>query len=186
MKHLIVSNLPLDGLRLLERKTQGDNRGFFTRLFCAKELEVAGWCRPLTQINHSYTSLCGTVRGLHYQLPPHAEMKLVSCIQGAIWDVAVDLRQGSPSFLQWHAEELSATNKKSMLIPEGFGHGFQTLSDDATLLYCHSAEYSQESERGLNPKDPAISIDWPLDFREISSRDARHPFISQTFQGIRL
>jgi dTDP-4-dehydrorhamnose 3,5-epimerase len=113
-------------------------------------------------------------------------MKLVSCIQGAIWDVAVDLRPESPSFLQWHAEELSAANKRSMLIPEGFAHGFQTLSDEATLIYCHSTEYSPEAERGLNPKDPYISIEWPLEFRKISNRDARHPFINQTFQGIRL
>jgi dTDP-4-dehydrorhamnose 3,5-epimerase len=186
MTHFIVSNLPLHGLRQLERKSQTDNRGLFTRLFCERELESAGWSKPVAQINHSYTSLYGTVRGLHYQLPPRTEMKLVSCIQGAIWDVAVDLRPDSPSFLKWHAEELSAANKKAMLIPEGFAHGFQTLSDDAILIYCHSAEYSPEVERGLNPKDPYISIKWPLEFREISSRDDRHPFINQTFQGIRL
>ena len=186
MTRFTVSNLPLAGLKLLERQHMGDSRGFFTRLFCTEELDVAGWRKPVAQINHTYTARCGTVRGLHYQPPPHAEMKLVTCIRGEIWDVAIDLRAYSYTFLHWHAEILSAYNKRALLIPEGFAHGFQTLSDDVELLYCHNEAHNPDKEAALNAKDPSLAIAWPLEMTELSQKDAMHPLIDAKFKGIQL
>jgi len=112
------------------------------------------------------------VRGLHYQKPPHAEAKLVSCIRGEVWDLVLDLRHGSATFLHWHAQRLSADNACALLIPQGFAHGFQALTDDAELLYCHSAAYAPECEAGLNPSDPRLAIAWPLPIADLSPRDA--------------
>jgi dTDP-4-dehydrorhamnose 3,5-epimerase len=181
-----VTDLPLAGLKLVERQPLGDSRGFLARLFCAEELATVGWCQPIAQINHTHTAQRGAVRGLHYQMPPCAEMKLVTCIQGEVWDVAVDLRAGSPTFLHWHAELLSAINNRALLIPDGFAHGFQTLTDDVGLLYCHSATHSPESERALNVRDPRLGINWPLATTDISTRDAKHPPIDMKFEGVSL
>lgn len=181
-----VIDTPLTGLKLIQRERIGDQRGFLERLFCAEELAIAGWNRSVVQINHTYTHRQGTVRGLHFQYPPHMEMKLVTCLSGAVWDVAVDLRSDSPTFLSWHAEELSADNQRSYLIPEGFAHGFQSLTDDVEMLYCHSASYTPEAEGGLNPRDPKLAINWPLDISEISDRDASHPLDGNTFKGIQI
>lgn len=186
MNRFTVSDLPLVGLKLVERQRIGDSRGFLSRLFCAEELAVAGWVKPIAQINHSYTPLRGTVRGMHFQHPPHAEMKLVSCIRGEVWDVAVDVRIDSPTFLLWHAERVSADNGRALLIPEGFAHGFQALTDDVDLLYCHSAAYSPSAEAGLNPLDARLAISWPLAISELSARDAAHPLIETGFEGVRL
>lgn len=183
MKRFVVTDLPLTGLKLVERRTLGDSRGFLSRLFCAEELAFIGWQKPIAQINLTFTATSGTVRGLHFQVPPHAEMKLVSCLRGRIWDVAVDLRRSSPTFLQWHGEELSAANRRALLLPEGFAHGFQALTDDVELLYCHSAAYHEAAEGGLNPRDPMLSVAWPLEIMELSDRDARHPMIGQDFTG---
>jgi len=186
MNHFTITNLPLTGLKLITRQSMGDIRGFLSRLFCAEELAAANWIKPIAQINHTLTAKRGTVRGLHYQDNPLAEMKLVTCIVGEVWDVAVDLRTDSPTFLQWHAEILSAVNNYAMLIPEGFAHGFQALTDDAQLLYCHSALYSSELERALNVGDPRLSIPWPIPIIELSIRDAEHPLIDANFKGVRL
>lgn len=186
MSRFTISDLPLAGLKLVERQRLGDYRGFLARLFCAEELAEAGWNRPIAQINHTMTAHKGTVRGLHFQHPPQAEMKLVSCIKGEVWDVAVDLRPDSRSFLAWHAEILSAENGKALLIPEGFAHGFQALTDEAELLYCHSAAYAPGAEAGLNPVDPALAIAWPLEIAEMSDRDREHPLIGAGFVGVRL
>ena len=186
MSRFSITDLPLAGLKLIERQRLGDSRGFLSRLFCAEELNAAGWHKPIAQINHTFTAQRGTVRGMHYQHPPHAEMKLVTCIQGEVWDVAVDLRTGSPTFLHWHAEILSADNLRALLIPEGFAHGFQTNSDEVALLYCHSAAHSPEAEAALNAQDPRLAIDWPLDITEMSNRDLSHPLIKQNYQGISL
>jgi dTDP-4-dehydrorhamnose 3,5-epimerase len=186
MSRFHVVPTPLDGLCLVERVCLGDDRGFLARLFCVDDLRSAGWCWPIRQINHTYTAEKGTVRGLHYQVPPKAEAKLVSCIRGAVWDVAVDIRHGSPTFLQWHAEELSAENLYAMLIPPGFAHGFQTLRPDSELVYLHSEAYDPSRERGLNPRDPQLAIRWPLDFSTISPRDQEHPMLDANFQGVRL
>lgn len=186
MTRFTVNELPLDGLRLIERQLLGDSRGFLSRLYCAHELAAAGWQQPVAQINHTHTVKRGAVRGIHYQHKPYAEMKLVTCIQGEVWDVAVDLRAGSPTFLRWHAELLSAENKRALLIPEGFAHGFQALSNDAELLYCHSAVHSPRSEAGLNPKDPRLAITWPLEITEISTKDSQHKLLDPKFEGIYL
>lgn len=186
MSRLIASDLPLPGLKRVTRQRIGDRRGFLSRLFCAEELAAAGWLKPVAQINHTCTALRGTVRGLHFQHPPHAEMKLVSCIRGEVWDVAVDVRAGSPTFLRWHAERLSAENGQALLLPEGFAHGFQALTDDVELLYCHSAAYHAGAETGLNPQDAHLNIAWPLAITELSARDASHPLLTSAFEGVRL
>lgn len=181
-----VTDLPLAGLKLIERQRLDDSRGFLSRIFCAEELAAAGWHKPIAQINHTFTKKTGTIRGMHFQRPPHAEMKLVSCIRGEVWDVAVDVRTGSNTFLQWHAERLSAGNGRALLIPEGFVHGFQALTDDAELLYCHSAVYTATAEAGLNAKDPMLAITWPREITELSPRDAQHPLLNEHFIGVEL
>ena len=183
MSRFTITDLPLAGLKLIERQRLGDNRGFLSRLFCAEELACAGWQKPVAQINHTYTAIRGTVRGMHFQLPPHAEMKLVSCVRGSVWDVAVDLRGGSDTLLHWQAEELSADNHRALLIPEGFAHGFQALTDDVELLYCHSAAYLEETKGVLNPRDCRLAIEWPLEITVLSGVDALHPMIDEDFTG---
>jgi dTDP-4-dehydrorhamnose 3,5-epimerase len=135
-------------------------------------------------MNHSVTFKKGTVRGMHYQLPPFSEIKMVRCIVGAIYDVIVDIRANSPTYLQWFGTELSAKNKKMMYIPEGFAHGFQTVTDDCELIYHHSNFYTPNSEGGLKFNDKSINIDWPLAVTEISERDNSHPLIDANFKGI--
>lgn len=184
MSRFTITSLPLPGLKLVRRQLVGDSRGWLTRLFCADELHDAGWDRPISQINHTRTAERGAVRGLHFQYPPHAELKLVSCISGEVWDVAVDLRAGSPTFLQWHAERLSAADATALLIPEGFAHGFQTLTADAELLYCHSAPYAPAAEGGVHPLDPALGISWPLPVVALSPRDTGHAPLTESFAGI--
>lgn len=184
MSRFVTTETPLSGVWKVQRQRIGDARGFLSRLFCAEELAAIGWAKPVAQINHTYTSRRGTVRGMHFQRPPHAEMKLVSCVRGEVWDVAVDLRPGSPTFLKWHAERLSAENGTALLIPEGVAHGFQTLSDDVEMLYLHSVAYAPQSEGGLNPRDPALAIEWPLEITEMSARDAGHPPITEGFEGV--
>ncbi|GAB4404749.1 MAG: dTDP-4-dehydrorhamnose 3,5-epimerase [Rhodoferax sp.] len=183
---LLCAALPLAGLYRIERQRLGDNRGFFSRIFCAQELAAVGWPGPVAQINHSYTARRGTIRGMHFQHPPHAEAKLVSCLRGAVWDVAVDLRAGSPTLLRWHAQELSVDNGAALLIPAGFAHGFQTLCDDVELLYCHSVPYQASAEAGLDAFDPRLAIAWPLPMTERSARDSAHPAIAPDFQGLLL
>jgi dTDP-4-dehydrorhamnose 3,5-epimerase len=180
----MFTHTPLAGLVLVERQRAQDARGFFSRFFCADELAEAGFRMPIAQINHTFTARKGAVRGLHFQHPPHAEDKFISCLRGEIFDVAVDLRRGSPTFLQWHAEILSAGNAHSLLVPQGFAHGFQTLSDDCELIYLHSRPYAAAAEAALNVRDPRLAIDWPLPFTDLSDRDANHPLITSEFTGI--
>jgi len=186
MNRLTVTELPMAGLKRITRQRLGDNRGFLTRVFCAEELTAAGWVKPIIQINHTYTARKGTVRGMHFQYPPEAEMKLVTCIRGEVWDVAVDLRSDSPTFMHWHAEHLSVENGQALLIPEGFAHGFQALSDDVELLYAHTRPYAVNAEGGLNPIDSSLGITWPLEITEISDRDSRHPLITPEFKGVKI
>jgi len=181
---LLVTDLALEGLKCIERKRLGDARGFLSRIFCAEEIKGAGWKRPVAQVNHTYTARRGTVRGLHFQRPPKAEMKLVSCIRGEVWDVAVDIRAGSATLLHWCPQLLSAENGRAMLIPEGFAHGFQALTDNVELLYCHSAPYDLTAEAGLNAQDPMLAISWPQLISELSSRDAQHPMLNEQFAGV--
>lgn len=186
MSRFTILNTLIVGLKIIERKHLGDTRGFLSRIFCAEELTDAGWRKPIAQINQTFTKKRGTIRGMHYQCPPNAEMKLVTCLQGAIWDVAVDLRAGSPTFLQWHAEELSAANQRALLIPEGFAHGFQTLSNDCELVYLHSLAYTPEAEAGLNPKDSRLQITWPMAVTELSTRDDQRAMLDHNFEGVML
>jgi dTDP-4-dehydrorhamnose 3,5-epimerase len=186
LKRFTVTDLALEGLKLVERHRLGDARGFLSRLFCAEELGAVGWNSPVAQINHTYTARCGTVRGMHFQYAPHAETKLVSCIRGEVWDVAIDLRAGSKTFLHWRAERLAAANGRALLIPEGFAHGFQALTDDVELLYCHSTAHNAAAEAGLDPRDPKLAIAWPLPIAELSARDARHPALNEQFAGMAL
>lgn len=177
---------PLAGLIAVQRKAIEDHRGFLSRFYCADEFREAGLDKPIAQINHTLTRSKGAVRGLHFQYPPFAESKLVSCLHGEIFDVAVDLRRGSPTFLHWHGALLSARNRQSLLIPEGFAHGFQTMTGDCELIYLHTASYRPEAEGALNVADPRLGIAWPLAIAEISERDRNHKFIEQDFNGIAL
>jgi dTDP-4-dehydrorhamnose 3,5-epimerase len=186
LNRLSIIDLPLAGLKLVERQRLGDVRGFLSRIFCLNELAAAGWTEPVVQINHSLTVLRGTVRGLHFQHPPHAEMKLVSCVRGEVWDVAVDIRSGTKTFLQWHAQRLSADNGHALLIPQGFAHGFQAMTDNAELIYCQSAIYAPETEAAINAADPRLAIAWPLPLAERSPRDSTIPFIDDQFGGVQL
>ena len=186
MSRFTILDTPLMHLKVVQHQEICDSRGFLARLFCAEELFAAGWRKPVAQINQTGTQTRGAIRGMHYQRSPHAEIKLVTCLRGSIWDVAVDIRFGSPTFLQWHAEELSATNHRALLIPEGFAHGFQALSDDVELIYLHSAAYTKESEGGLNPKDAKLSIAWPLAITELSAKDAQRAALDQQFEGLML
>lgn len=176
----------LDGLAVVQRTTVGDERGFLSRMFCAEELRKVGWIWAVSQVNHALTNIAGTVRGMHFQYPPKAEAKLVSCVRGAVWDVAVDMRKDSPTFLRWHAEKLSAANRRALLIPPGFAHGFEALEPDCELLYLHSEPYDPALEGGLNPCDPGLGITWPLEIAVISDKDAQRPMISSDFQGVSL
>ena len=179
-----VADTPLDGLKLVTRTRLGDQRGFLSRLFCADELGAAGLAGPVVQINQTMTQQSGTIRGLHFQYAPFQEDKYISVISGEIFDVAVDLRAGSPTFLRWHAERLSADNRRSFLIPKGFAHGFQTLTPDCELIYLHTQRYESSAEDALNPLDPLLSIDWPLPVTEMSERDRAHPMLTSDFTGL--
>ncbi len=172
------------GVCVAETNYFQDNRGAFARLFCDNELAGAVGDRKIRQINQSRTAARGAVRGMHYQTAPHAEMKLVRCIRGRVWDVAVDLRAGSPTFLQYHAQELSAANALMLVIPEGCAHGFQVLEPDSELLYLHTASYAPSAEGGVRFDDPALNIPWPLPVTDLSERDKKHPLLNKNFQGI--
>ncbi|MET4069953.1 dTDP-4-dehydrorhamnose 3,5-epimerase [Bradyrhizobium sp. S3.2.6] len=184
MSRFRLHDTPVSGLKIVERIKRSDERGFISRMFCSEDLRAAGWTKPIAQINQTLTSRHGAVRGMHFQLPPHAEMKLVNCIRGKVWDVAVDLRRGSPTLLKWFAIELSPDNNLALMIPEGFAHGFQVLAPDSELLYFHSCAYDPSSERALHPEEPRVLVEWPQAITELSARDGGHPMLPESFQGI--
>ena len=186
MSRFTITPAPIAGLSLIQRRPIGDERGYLERLFCRDELKAIIGEREIVQINHTLTARAGTLRGMHFQHPPHAEMKLVTCLRGEVFDVAADLRQGSPAYLHWHGERLSADNHKTLAIPEGFAHGFQTLTDNCELLYLHTAAYAPDAEAGLNALDPALAIPWPLPISERSARDQAHAPIDARFTGLSL
>jgi len=186
VQQLVLNNTPISGVHVIERKPISDPRGFFSRLFCAEELAGAGWIKPIIQINHTYSSAKGTLRGLHFQHPPKAEMKLVICLKGSIYDVAIDLRRRSATFLKHHHEVLSSDNYKALLIPEGCAHGFQALTDDVEILYLHNQPYSKDCEAGFSATDIRLGIAWPLAVSALSERDSRLPVIPQDFKGLSL
>ena len=161
-----------------------DHRGAFCRLFCADELASILGSRRIVQINHSRTETIGAVRGMHFQSRPAAEMKFVRCLHGRVWDVALDLRRGSPTFLKWHAVELDSSSMRMLVIPEGCAHGFQVLEEGSELLYLHTAFYDPATEGGVRPDDPIAAIHWPLPIRELSVRDQSRPLLGENFEGI--
>lgn len=175
---------PLEGLLAVVRKPRTDSRGWLERLYCSEELAAAGFATPPLQINRSCTKGAGTIRGMHFQSSPHCEVKFVSCTVGEVFDVAVDLRPRSRTFLKWFGVHLSAENRTSLLIPVGFAHGFQVLSPDAELLYLHSTPHAPHAEGGLNPLDPAIAIEWPLPPGAMSDKDKQRPFVGDGFAGV--
>ena len=174
----------LEGLIVVETSPHSDHRGVFTRLYCERELAKIIGDRRIVQVNYSKTKMVGAIRGMHFQLMPHVEMKLVRCLKGRVWDVAVDLRCNSPTFLKWHSEELSANNSRMLVIPEGFAHGFQVMEEDSELRYLHTAFYMPEAEGGICHDDPSIAINWPLPVTDISNRDKHHPLICSDYHGV--
>lgn len=174
----------LKDVYLIKLEPLNDKRGFFERLFCQKDFHRIGLKKPLVQMNYSVTKKTGTIRGLHYQLPPYTEAKIVTCLRGKIFDCVVDLRRGSPTFLQWHGEILSEKNQKAIFVPEGFAHGLQTLSDNSGVLYLNTNFFHPTHERGLRYNDPLMSIDWQLKITEISDKDSQRPFLKKNFKGI--
>jgi dTDP-4-dehydrorhamnose 3,5-epimerase len=175
---------PIVDLQVIERKPVGDSRGSLERIFCQETLGQILHGKTIRQINRTLTQKKGAVRGLHFQYPPHAEIKIVTCLKGEVWDVAVDLRQGSPTFLQHHAVLLTEKNHKSYLIPEGFAHGFQALTSDCEMLYLHTADYNTEAEGALNALDLRLAIDWLEPITERSERDAGHAMLTDNFHGV--
>lgn len=174
----------LPGLRVIQRKPLLDSRGFLARFYCAESFAEAGIPQSISQINHTLTRQSGTLRGMHFQYPPYAEVKMISCIHGEIFDVAIDLRSESPTFLQWRAEILSGENQRSLLIPQGFAHGFQALTNDCELIYLHTAAYYPQAEGAVNAQDPRLNIEWPLPITEMSVRDSSHPLLPEQWVGI--
>ncbi|MEN9670469.1 MAG: hypothetical protein RL018_746 [Pseudomonadota bacterium] len=177
----------LAGLQVITRQPIVDARGWFERAYCADTFAELGLTKTISQINRSFTAQKGSIRGMHFQTAPFAETKFVSCLRGEVFDVAVDLRAGSPTFLQWHGEILSAANQRSLLIPEGFAHGFQTLSADCEMLYLHTQKFDPASASGINPLDPRLAIRWPLpitEMTEMSDGDRHRPMMLPTFEGL--
>lgn len=173
-------------LFVIEYESFQDERGLFYRIYCKKELKFIGYAKDIVQINVSSNIKKGTLRGMHFQYPPKAEIKLIKCIKGSIYDVAIDLRKNSNTFLKWHSEILTAENMKTMYIPEGFAHGFQTLEPNCDVLYLHSEFYSPKYESGVRYNDPKLNITWPLEITAISKRDREHKLIDNNFRSIQL
>jgi dTDP-4-dehydrorhamnose 3,5-epimerase len=177
--------LSLGGAYCVDLSPLIDERGLFTRLLCMEELASIGHTKNVVQVNHSCTMRAGTVRGMHFQYPPKAEIKMVTCLRGRVFDVAIDLRQGSRSYLRWEGVVLSAENHRLMYIPEGCAHGFQTLEDNVELVYFHTEYYDPKLEEGVRYDDEAVGIAWPLKITEVSQRDLSHKRISETnFKGL--
>lgn len=170
-----ISETRLAGAFLIEIEPKWDQRGFFARTFCVQEFAAHGLVASFVQHSMSYSSARGTLRGMHFQRSPHSEIKVVGCHRGAIWDVIIDLRAGSPTFGQWEGFELSDSNRRRLYIPEGFAHGLQTLSEDAEVSYLISAFHNPAAAAGFRFDDPAFSISWPLPAAAVSDADRNWP-----------
>jgi dTDP-4-dehydrorhamnose 3,5-epimerase len=181
---MIFNPLNLRGAYIIDLEPKRDERGWFARYYCKEEFQRIGHAKEWLQMNHSFTAKKGTIRGMHYQMHPFKEVKLLRCIKGTIHDVILDIRKDSPTFLQWVSVILSAENKKMLYIPEGFAHGFQSLEDGCELLYHHSALYNAEAESGIRYDDPLLQIDWPLAVTIVSKRDTEHILLTNDFRGI--
>ena len=174
----------LTGAYTIELDKLGDDRGFFARLFCSKEFADAGLINSFVQINNSLTKDKGTLRGMHYQLPPSAEVKVVRCIQGALFDIILDLRPDSPTFCQWYGDTLSAENRRMMYVPRGFAHGFLTLEENTEAFYLAGAAYDAEQERGIRYNDPKFNIEWSIQPNIISEKDENWPDFDPEWHGV--
>lgn len=181
---ITTEELKIPNLILIKNRSVVDDRGSFRKLFSSDDFAEIGLNENIFQINHSCTKKQGTVRGMHFQLKPYCDKKIVTCLRGCVFDVVVDIRQNSDTFLQYHTQKLSSCDNKSLLIPEGFAHGFQALSDDVEMLYFHTALYNKDFESGLNACDPELAIDWPLPVIERSLRDEQHLPLTPEFSGI--
>jgi dTDP-4-dehydrorhamnose 3,5-epimerase len=179
-----ILSTPIPGVSVVESSVSADERGTFARLYCERALSDVIGSRRIVQINYSRTARVGAVRGMHFQHPPQAEMKLVRCMKGRVFDVAIDLRAGSPTFLKWHAEELSPEKTRMLVIPEGCAHGFQALEVESELLYLHTAFYTPEVENGVRYDDLRLGIPWPLPVVDVSPRDRALRAIAESFRGV--
>ena len=180
---MIFQETKLKGAYIISLELKTDERGGFARTFCKKEFTQIGHTKEFLQINHSYNTKKGTVRGMHFQLPPFQEIKLIRCVKGIVHDVIIDLRKNSPTFLQYIKVELSDENKKMLYVPENFAHGFQTLTDHSELIYHHTAFYNSDADSGIRYDDPAIAIGWELPVLSASDKDKSYRLIDSKFEG---
>jgi len=174
----------LKGAFIIELEPRRDERGLFTRTFCKREFAEINHTKEFVQFNQSISLHKGTLRGMHFQVPPSAEIKLIRCIRGKVFDVIIDLRKDSPTFLKHIAVILSEENMNMIYVPEGFAHGFLTLENNSHMIYHHTEYYTPENERGLNYKDSAFKILWPLEPNNLSEKDQKYPYIDNNFKGI--
>lgn len=175
---------PIPGVFEIKLSPFKDERGVFSRIFCPEELQQIGFQKNILQVNHSINHSKGTIRGLHFQNPPVAEIKIIRCLKGKVFDVIVDIRHNSPSFLKWFALELSPEKYNMIYIPEGCAHGFQALEDNSELLYMHTELYHPEKEGALHFSDPLLSIQWPLPAVHVSHKDKNYSLLNESFLGI--
>jgi len=181
---MIFTATPLEGSYVVGLSPFSDERGWFARYYCKNSFAEIGHTKEWVQMNHSVSYRKGTIRGMHFQVEPFREIKMVRCIAGSVFDVIIDIRKDSATFLQWFGIELSAENKKMLYMPEGFAHGFQCLSDNCELLYHHSEFYQPAAEAGIRYDEPLIGINWPLPVSVLSDRDAEHPLLNKDFKGV--
>ncbi len=178
---MMFEETKLKGAYVISLNLLQDERGAFARTFCKKEFQQIGHNKEFVQLNHSYNTYKGTIRGMHYQIPPYQEIKLIRCIRGSVLDVIVDLRKDSPTYLQHVSIEISSENKKMVYMPEDFAHGFQTLEDNSELIYHHTEYYTPQADTGLRYDDPALKIKWPLEPKMVSEKDRNYKLIDHKF-----
>jgi dTDP-4-dehydrorhamnose 3,5-epimerase len=179
-----IRNTSLAGLQIIDRLPIKDDRGWLERIYCQDSIGELANGKTIRQITKTLTVKKGTVRGLHFQKPPYAEIKIISCLKGKIWDVVVDLRKNSPTFLNYFAVELSEDQHQSLLVPEGFAHGFQSLTNNCQIIYFNTSNHNPDAEGGINALDPRLSIQWPLEIILRSTRDTNRQFIEENFDGL--
>ena len=184
MTRFRVEPTSIAGVQVIKRKQLSDERGYLERLYDLVELNAVMPGLTIQQVNRTFTRLAGTVRGLHLQLPPNHEVKIVSCLKGRVFDVAVDLRKDSSTYLRWFGCELAGREQNSLLIPPGCAHGVQTLTMDCELLYFHTSQFAPESEAGLNPLSARVDIKWPVTITALSERDQNEVSEPLIFEGV--
>ena len=182
---MIFTKTKIEGVFIITQEQRIDKRGYFSRIFAKEELKIIGIPFEIAHINRSLTFDKGTVRGMHYQIRPKQEDKIVQCINGKVFDVALDLRRESKTYGKWIGEELSGKNRKMLLLPKGVAHGFQTLEDNTELIYHHSQYYKPGYEAGIKYSDPKVNIKWPGKITNISNRDNEHPLLDDNFEGLK-